>query len=332
MDGRFLSSSMNTNVSELRGNDLRSFLLDLEEYFLVYRDTLGLANEQFGTEIEYQKASKDKVAEFIRNHKDISSDWCSVYDGTVMDGGEVRSPVMMDRKCFWAELKLILDFLKSLQVDTSQRAGGHIHVSAAILGDDFLSWRVFLKLVSCYEHVLYRFFFGDKSCGRETISHYAPPISKYIYSDLSIIDEAQSFKSLCSYFRSINRYSSINFKNVNTCHPYALDIKNTIEFRMPNATTNEVVLQNNINTAVKMVRVCKMGVINEDFLNYKLKYHYNSHVEKFCNTICLKDALEFADLVFDNNLDKIYFLRQYFKDFSETYGEKPRMAQKIFVK
>ena len=37
--------------------------------------------------------------------------------------------------------------------------------------------------------------------------------------------------------------------------------------------------------------------------------------EKTPNEIYLNDALEFADLIFDNNLDKVYFLRQYLKSF-----------------
>ena len=31
----------------------------------------------------------------------------------------------------------------------------------------------------------------------------------------------------------------------------------------------------------------------------------------------LEQAIEFVDMIFDNNLDKIYFLKQYIKDISE---------------
>jgi len=37
------------------------------------------------------------------------------------------------------------------------------------------------------------------------------------------------------------------------------------------------------------------------------------NIEQYEN-IDLEQALEFSDLIFDNNLDKLYFLRQYFKD------------------
>ena len=37
--------------------------------------------------------------------------------------------------------------------------------------------------------------------------------------------------------------------------------------------------------------------------------------------IYLEQAVELADLIFDNNLDKVYFLRQYIKSFEK--GTKP---------
>ena len=41
----------------------------------------------------------------------------------------------------------------------------------------------------------------------------------------------------------------------------------------------------------------------------------NSISDKTANKIYIDDALEFVDLIFDNNMDKIYFLRQYIKSF-----------------
>ena len=46
----------------------------------------------------------------------------------------------------------------------------------------------------------------------------------------------------------------------------------------------------------------------------------------------LQNVLEFVDLVFDNNLDKIYFLRQYLKDFQNGYKINSAVKAKSFVK
>ena len=40
-----------------------------------------------------------------------------------------------------------------------------------------------------------------------------------------------------------------------------------------------------------------------------------SNVFKY-SRIYMEQAIEFADMIFDNNLDKVYFLRQYVKDGS----------------
>lgn len=48
------------------------------------------------------------------------------------------------------------------------------------------------------------------------------------------------------------------------------------------------------------------------------------------NKIYLEQALEFADLIFNNNIDKIYFLRQYLKSFESS--EIPLKKAKKFIK
>ena len=90
--------------------------------------------------------------------------------------------------------------------------------------------------------------------------------------------------------------------------------KDTLEFRTPNATLNPIIWQNNLNTFVKLLKYTAnssfdMDIVNKrQILNKKLINPYNY------NEIPIEEVLEFIDLIFDNNLDKIYFLRQYIKD------------------
>ena len=42
-----------------------------------------------------------------------------------------------------------------------------------------------------------------------------------------------------------------------------------------------------------------------------------SNIYKY-SRIYMEQAIELADMIFDNNLDKIYFLRQYLKDGNVT--------------
>ena len=46
----------------------------------------------------------------------------------------------------------------------------------------------------------------------------------------------------------------------------------------------------------------------------------------------IEEALEFVDLVFDNDLDKVYFLRQYIKNYEENFKINKAVMAKRFVK
>ena len=46
----------------------------------------------------------------------------------------------------------------------------------------------------------------------------------------------------------------------------------------------------------------------------------------------IEEALEFVDLVFDNDLDKVYFLRQYIKNYEENFKINKAVMAKTFVK
>ncbi len=57
--------------------------------------------------------------------------------------------------------------------------------------------------------------------------------------------------------------------------------------------------------------------LDEYFLDYKLE----KGSDKFA---LLPKALELADIIFDNDLDKMYFLKQYKKDFSFIEEKKEK--------
>ncbi len=75
-------------------------------------------------------------------------------------------------------------------------------------------------------------------------------------------------------------------------------------------------------------------IIDEEFLDYKIKHDFRPYAgnEYLYSIVNLKNVLEFVDLIFDNNLDKTYFLRQYLKDFEETYKSSDLQKAKRFVR
>lgn len=325
-----LNYNNNDMFSYLRGNDLKELIFETQKVMIEYRKSLGIPDYfTFGVEIEYENIANYKVRK-IFNDNTFLHDWDLDRDASLTNGGEIVSHILHDNENDWNELLLICKKLKKLRADTSHNAGGHIHVGINSLQHNLNSWMNFLKLYTAYENVLFRFIYGDKICARKNIYKFARPIGKDLYHFL-VNDHIHDFDELKDYLPNDTRYLALNFRNVS----FDIDkCKNTLEFRAPNATCNEVIWQNNINAITKMINSSNSGLIDIDFLNYKLKHETSFFIKNYYlyNEIDLKGVLEFVDLVFDNNLDKLYFLRQYFKDFQENYGFKDAINAKKFYK
>ena len=327
---------MNNNImfSELGRCDLQDLILDIENFDLEYRDNLDLPLfVSFGVEIEYEGLLKSDVDSYLdQNH----SKWISSVDGSLRrGGGEIISPIMFDIRNYWNPLKDICHYLKDNHADTLHNAGGHIHVGVQTLGEQYDSWFNFVTMYAVYEHVLYRFFYGDKVNARKNICKYARPMADSLYNRFSFYKETNYYKEiLIDLLICFDRNCAINFGNVNYSNTGEFSKNNTIEFRIPNGSVEEVIWQNNINVITKLLLASRFRDIDLEYLNYKLNYDRVSSDRDYClyHEVCLKDSLEFVDMVFDNTLDKYYFLRQYFKNFENNYREDKTVMAKKFVK
>ena len=332
MENDFINFKKNDIFSSLRGIDLQDLLVETENYLLEYRNKLKLPKYvTFGIELEYEGISKKNIDKFLMNDFD---GWCSKEDASLTYGGEIISPILYDKNKYWIQLKKVCDYLNSKKVNTSNNAGGHIHVGACVLGKDISAWRQFLKLYAIYESVIFRFCYGDKISARKKILKYASPVADIIYEMMPMINKATTLEELRYLLPTSEKYLALCFCHVNFDNIEKNIWKNTLEFRSPNATSNAVIWQNNINAFAKMLVSSKEKVMNEEFLDYKLEHEFLSYSENkyLYNEINLKNVLEFVDLIFYNNLDKIYFLRQYLKNFQNNYGINTAVKAKKFVK
>ena len=114
---------------------------------------------------------------------------------------------------------------------------------------------------------------------------------------------------------SANRYRALNLDNASLTEE---EDKNTFEFRCPNATLEQTIWQNNINLFANMLE--HVEDIDIELLKDKIKRIESSIITESLdyNGLDLKSAIELCDLVFDHTIDKLYFLRQYIKDFAIT--------------
>lgn len=296
-------------------NNLINSLGDIE---FNYRDKLNIDKHyKFGIEIEFEKASFYDVEQNLFENRHLKN-WDLHNEPTVSAdddfslGGEIVSPILRNTKRTWNNIKIACNMLKELDAEALDKTGAHIHIDQSILKDDKTFILNLLKLWTIYEHVIYYFSYGRQSKGRAFICSYA-------YRMAVIFN---IFIKCHKYDRDENLYSNI----MDFCDDFHSSLKgglwfadckgvsgfknSTIEIRCPNGTLDEKIWQNNINFFINLLSKCASNELDLDFINYKFEkyqdiYNYNG--------IYLNDALELSNIIFDDDTDKVYFLKQYVK-------------------
>ena len=315
---KFLNPTDNDILYNLKGKDLQNLFTLINNYYLDTREILNIDKDiTFGIEIECEHTDRDLITQKI-NESLPDAYWSVKSDGSLDKGAEIISPVLTDTKENWINMKKVCSIIEPL-AEINDNSGGHVHIGTPILGNDIRSYINFLKLWSTYENVLFKFTYGNFGTHRPRIVKHAAPISNLFWKC------SQKYKNaeIPDILREINieRYHAVNFKNAYNREKY--DIHNTIEFRCPNGTLKSAIWQNNINTFVKLLNYAKSNNFDNDMIEKRHKENENIYEDlAFYNEFYIDQVLELCDTIFDNNLDKIYFLRQYLKSFETNIEYK----------
>lgn len=320
----------NDKLSDLKGYDLQDLIYYLNDLYLTLRTTLGLDKSvTFGMELEFEK-SKNVLINTELSLSNLNEDFKIKHDGSLgVFSGEIATPILKDFEVDWEKLEKVCKIV-SRHATIVEKAGGHIHVGAHILGREKDSILNFLKLWAVYENIIFRFCYGEFLSGRDGISRYA----------YSMKDKFEEVEMMCrkdddlTSYDVVRRVARDKYQAVNFCHVHNLleeQERNTIEFRCPNGTLNPVIWQNNLNLFVKLIEYAKSKEFNDDIINKRRTLNFEvPHQVSDYNKIFLKQALELTDMIFNNNLDKMYFLKQYLKKYQ--YTNQPLAKAKKFTK
>lgn len=300
---KYLNPNGNDKLSFYRGIDLHDLINLINNFSFPMRDSIGVpAKNTIGLEIECEYANSSLIFD------ELCKSWEMVPDGTLTDGVEINSPILTDEKKCWQELKMVCELLSKYS-KIGENCSGHIHIGKQAYADDRDTILKFISLWTLYEPIILRFSNGEFLSSRPGLYEYACPVSYlWIYIlHLSInnhLEKDEIIKEL-----STTRYYAVNFKSY-----YSL---NTIEFRCPNGSFNPVIWQNNVNLFMKFLLALNRINVDYDLVLRKISEISHGRITDF-NKIYLEDSLEFVDLIFDNNLDKIYFLKQYLKSLETS--------------
>ena len=312
----FINKQDNLLFSKLSKKDLEEIIYYLNLYLLEYRKTLNLeSKDTFGIEIE---------TEDIIDYNDIFSafaiyedeGWTKKEDSSLDDGLEFTSPALSDDKDSWLAIKRVCNILKNYS-SINDKCAAHVHVGAQILPNNWEIFSRFLLLWATYEDVIYRFCDGEYSITRSGINDYALQCNfdfNEYYNLLSVRKES-IFLQVFNELRKMDN-NAVSFEKCSLLGVYKFN--NTIEFRNPNGTLNPVIWQNNINLFIKMLYYVTSDRFNYDIILNRRRINTKNYLYfSNYNMIHLDNALEFCDLIFNNNLDKVYFLKQYLKNNNE---------------
>ncbi len=315
-----LKKANEDKLSKLNPEQIKELLLRIDDIKLKYRDKLDLPKfVTFGVEIEFEDANTESVKRRLyldfpewKFDRDPSVTTLDLNDESL--GGEVISPVLKDNDSNWQEIFKVCSLLDRCGASISDLSGGHIHFGTQVLGYNKKYWLNLIKLWIIYEPLIYRFSFGERLGPRAGIFKFAVQLDKVLLKNLSSFENSVNLYELLSYF-PIDKYYSFNTCYVNPVKKGIIE-GNTVEVRCPNGTVNPVIWQNNINFFAKLFLYCSDNNFDSEFINYKLDYLKDGIIHYDYNDIYIDEALELSDLVFSRELDKLYFLKQYLKDFS----------------
>lgn len=344
----YLDPKRNDRLSDLSESQIMDLMAYLDLYYLECRDSLAFPSDvdlTFGTEIEmeYFKGGFCEKRLFQSGINDIvgNKKWICKEDWSLRSGYEVASDVLRDVPKTWAELDNILSFVSKYGI-VGETCSSQVHVGSQILGENPLWWWRFFKLWSIYENVIYRFCYGDYLTHRPKIEEYARPAASFFQSRLDVMSKHLD-DGVLKMLQSINpgRMSEIylNRFGISYCRMLGdenynhfsdfnkFNLRCTVELRVPNPDFDVVIRQNLVNFIIKFILYCKRDDFDDDILDRRKIEVASifSSIDAYSD-IYLEQAVELADLIFDNNLDKVYFLRQYIKSFEK--GTKPFVRAK----
>ncbi len=288
-----------------------------------FRYKLGLdKNITFGTEIEFENARKESVRYALSQKRNLEK-WKLVNEVSVESeseygpcGGELVSPILNDNKKNWHQLRAACHLIRQNLGLNLGKSAAHIHIGANILNHDITYVTNLVKLWTVYEHVIYRFSYGEDEYERKTIKQYGSPLAPYFNEALLYLKKDNPLKYFSNFYDFFASFHNPSVIKASLCF-YNSDVnpkkeKNTIEVRCPNGTLNEKIWQNNINFFTKLMLYARSADFDDEFIENKLKNFQRRTLTDY-REIYFDDAIELSNLIFNDELDKLYFLKQYLK-------------------
>ncbi len=327
--------------------EIKQELLNIK---LDYKNKINIPDEKFGIEIEFAGAIFNNVnnklnevlgyeTKDIEQRKKLEEEksrykkWRLVNDGSVQansyyqakKGGEINSPIMKNKKKYWEELKEVCLMLKKQEyIKITSRCSIHVHTDKTIY-NEVEEYKNLLKLWILYEDIIYKFAYGEINTPRETLLNFARPFcASFDIQTIKLIKDLENIETKQQLIKLLNNERKLGLNLTNILQEKNKEIKvlkPTIEIRVYNGTLNENLIQNIVRFNQNLLGYAQKENFDKEFIEYKIK---NYEPFYYGETIKEKEekAEEFSKLIFKDELDRLKFLKQYYKAYKENDIEK----------
>jgi len=224
-----------------------------------YKKGLDLPpNMTIGIELE----AEGTYAESLKNISETLNGWESKADLSLQNGVEVVSPILHSTEDDMYSLATVCNIMQKLDLNTSERCGGHIHFGTDFLGNDYNSWKNFLTIYNECEEIFYKMSNATSQVPRDNISINAMISS----NDLSTIFENGEvcIETQEDFDKTIKPLQDTRQRGINLTNIYK-NGKDTIEFRMPNGTIDVETVRENIKLFGSLLQVSKEMSLNPEY-------------------------------------------------------------------
>lgn len=274
---------------------------------------------------------------------------------TTETGAEIVTPILSDSTTNWSVFYEMYSLLSDTGATIGGNTSSHLHIGTHMINTPeklSLLLKTFVVFEPIIFKFGYGYSSEPRTFlrARENRSIFSPMMSpkrvrnftdildNYNYRSPSLMDGCfRDFLATELRFRSVFNFNNFDFNKLQSGtsgdHP---SNKDHLEVRCFNGTLNPEIAQNNINLITKIITAVLNGRIDTEYVlseysKYKKKRYnfdrfcslldedkeitqYNRLLDGF-NKVKLDKALRLADMIFDNELDKCYFLKQYLKLF-----------------
>lgn len=289
------------------------------------KPTMELSSEySFGIEIEFEYAPLDNIKNIGKWTLEEETAVSKKSGGRII-GGELISPILTDAPSTWKDISSKCNKLVKNGAISTNYTGGHIHIGSQIIGDNPDNIRRFLKIWELFENIIYYFSYGYSNKHRLGINFYAKPIGKTLKrtrNSKNGYDQFKTYYHWIKYFKENQdpKHEGLSFQKF---YGFEEDEGNTIEIRCPNGSLDPAIWQNNINFFIRLLLSSREQSCDEELIDHLLltKGPIEYDVKNF-NKLDFDRAILLSNMIYDNEIDKLSFLKQCLKLFTEEEKEK----------